>query len=254
MHFSRAAMFNTLIVALLLPVAQTRGEDPVAAPQRATMLAGFEKTAAESSASIARDPERVALYSQRGDAHLFLGHFAEAVADFEKMIALDPAQDAAHWRLGIAYYFAREFRKSAQQFEKYHRYDGRDRENGIWKFLADTKLHGLEKARGEMLVYKAFDREPFPALYEMFAGRKRGSDVFPELESKQLKGDRLVQFFAKYYVGLNEELLGHVDTALKNVREAVQLFSHSDLRGGPGYMWQVARLHYEQLAKSAKTE
>lgn len=220
------------------------------AAARGTMIAGFERTLAQTSAALAKTPDSVQLYSERGDSHLFLGHFKEAVADFEKMIALDPGKDASHWRLGIAYYFSAEFAKSARQFAKYHAYDGRDRENGIWKFLAQAKIDGIEKALREMLPYARFDREPFPILYEMFAGNKTGEEVLADTERKGLKGNTLVQFFAHYYVGLNEELLGRRESAQTHLREAVRLFSEPDISGGPGYMWQVARLHYEALVNS----
>ena len=241
------------IAALLLATSAACADEstPLPAQQRKAMLTGFEKTVAECTAELAENPTRVSLYSQRGDAHLFLGRFAEAVTDFERMIALDPSQDAGHWRLGIAYYFANRFRESARQFEKYHTYDGRDRENGIWKCLADAKLHGIEKARSQMLEYSRFDREPFPALYEMFAGRKTADELFAELEAKKLGNDLLVQFFAHYYVGVNEDLLGRSDSAQEHLTKAVKLFADRNLPGGPGYMWQVATLHHESIAKRA---
>ncbi|MHA3771285.1 tetratricopeptide repeat protein [Verrucomicrobiota bacterium sgz303538] len=188
--------------------------------------------------------------SRRGDLQLFLNHPREAVSAFEKMIAIDPQQDAPHWRLGIAYYFAGEFAKSAKQFEKYHAYDGRDRENGVWKFLAQARVDGVEKARHEMLAYKDFDREPFPSLYEMFAGKRSGDDVLAEIERKQLTSDSRVMFFAHYYVGLNEELLEKRESALEHLRKAVALFTPETAgSGGPGYMWQVARVHLARMSK-----
>lgn len=187
--------------------------------------------------------------SRSGDRRLFSGDFKGAVADFERMIALDPAEDAPHWRLGIAYHFAGDFAKSARQFEKYHAHDGRDRENGIWKFLADVKVVGIEKARTQMLPYTRFDREPFPALYEIFAGRKTTDEVFAEIAEKKLGENGAVMFFAHYYGGLNEALLGHPDRARELLAKAVASPWGQSAEGGPAYMWQAARLHYEALAK-----
>ena len=218
--------------------------DPIPAEQRAAMKAQFERELASCDAGLVKDPKTVALYSERGNAHLFLGQPREAVSDFEKMIALDASQDAQNWRLGIAYYLAGDYAKSARQFEKYHAYDGHDRENGIWKFLAQAKADGLEKARGEMLKYEQFDREPFPALYEMFAGKKTVDDVLAEIEKKELGGDERVLFYARYYGALDEELLGHHDKALTLLRQAV---ASPKARQLGGYMWQVARLQWEQL-------
>ncbi|MEO7412129.1 MAG: hypothetical protein ABIZ81_02135 [Opitutaceae bacterium] len=231
----------------LLASATFAADPPIAVAERAQMLAEFTAQLAPLDQAIADGAPGVALYSRRGDRHLFLGQFAKAVADFEKMIALDPTQDAPHWRLGIAYYFTGQFGKSAKQFEKYHAYDGGDRENGIWKFFGDAKVDGLEPARRAMLVYTRFDREPFPALYEMFAGKKTTDALFADLKARKLDDDPKVRFFANYYGGLNEEFLGRRERALTLLHEAVA----SPWRltaGGPAYMWQVARLHYEMLA------
>ena len=217
------------------------------------MLAEFREQVVRLNGAIAQEPSQVALYSRRGDCHLFLSQFAAAVADFEKMIELDPRQDAPHWRLGIAYHFTGAMAKSARQFEKYHDYDGRDRENGIWKFLADAKLVGLDAARRAMLVYTRFDREPFPALYEMFAGAKTTAVLFEDLKSRKLTEDPRVMFFAHYYAGLNEDLLGRRAQALEYLREAVANPWGQTSEGGPAYMWQVARLHYETLSRETPT-
>ena len=226
-------------------------EEPLGADERARMIAQWKEQVAAGDAALAKEPGAVGEYSARGDAHLFLGEFREAVADFEKMIALDAAQDAPHWRLGIAYFFAGDFAKSARQFEKYHASDGRDRENGIWKFLAQAKADGGEQARAEMLVYTRFDREPFPSLYEMFAGKKTPDEVFAEIGKKGLADNEGVLFFANYYCGLGEELLGHRARALGLLRKAVASPLGRGAPGGPGYMWQVARLHYERLRAAA---
>ena len=69
---------------------------------REPMLAKFADDLKELDTALATSPDAVPLLSQRGDRHLFLGHFPQAVADYERMIAIDPAQDAPHWRLGIA--------------------------------------------------------------------------------------------------------------------------------------------------------
>ena len=237
-----------LLFALLIPVIALAAEPPIPVDERAPMLAGFTAQIAKLDDAIKAAPDSVQLYSQRGDAHLFLGHFAESVADFEKMIALDPKQDAPHWRLGIAYYFTGAFAKSAKQFVKYQDYETGDRENGIWKFLADVKVLGLEPARREMLSYTRFDREPFPTLYEMFAGKKTKDELFADVKTKDLAGNETVMFFANYYAGLHEEILGHREKALELLHQAVAGGWKS--RGGsePSYMWQVARLHYESLA------
>jgi lipoprotein NlpI len=223
-------------------------EPPIPAAERANMLKEFSRQVHLLSEAIAQSPEEVALYSRRGDRYLFLGRFTAAEADFEKMIALDPTQDAPHWRLGIAYYFSGRFAKSAKQFEKYHAHDSSDRENGVWKFLADVKVLGLEPARRAMLVYTRFDREPFPALYAMFGGTTTSDDLFAGIRDRKHYTDLRIMFFARYYAGLNEELHGHREKALALLHEAVANPWGRNAENGPAYMWQVARLHYETLS------
>ena len=240
---------RNLFLALLGAMAGTlfAAEPPFPAPERAAMLAQFAADVSTLDKAIEENPRDPANFSRRGDRFLFLGNFAAAVADFERMIALDPAQDAPHWRLGIAYHFAHQFAKSSRQFEKYHAYDGVDRENGIWKFLADVKVIGLEPARRAMLVYHRFDREPFPSLYEMFAGRRTTMEFFADLKTRGIADQPRVMFFAHYYAGLHEDLAGRRDSAINLLREAVANSWGRTADGGPAYMWQVARLHYEVM-------
>ncbi len=232
---------------LLLARIAFAADAPIPADLRAKMIASFEATRTEATEALAKEPASTEWLTRRGDARLFLGDAKGAVADFEKEIALDPSHDAAHWRLGIAYLFAGEPAKSAKQFEKYHAYDDRDRENGVWQFFGNARVVGLEKARTQMLGYTKFDREPFPAIYDMLAGKKTGAEVLAEMEKKSLGENAAVMFFAHYYIGLNEELLGHKDAARDHLAKAVSLAMKSNARGGPGYMGQVARLHYEAL-------
>jgi len=236
------------------PAGRERAPEPLPAEERARLLAGFATDLKKWDAAIAADPSGVEAYSRRGDCQLFLGRFPEAVADFEKMIALDPAQDAPHWRLGIAYYFAGQFAKSAKQFEKYHSYDGGDRENGVWRFLAQARSDGIEKARGEMLVYAHFDREPFPSLYEMFAGKMTPDEVLAEMKRKGLESDENALFFGRYYAGLDEELLGRHGRALELLSQAVAGPVKGATAAGLPYMWQVARVHFDALRAEKMTK
>lgn len=237
-----------LPIALLLSAASLlMAAPPIDDDERTEMLAAFEQRKRAADAELEKSPKDIEWLTRRGDALLFLGDAKGAVADFEKEIEIDPSHDAPHWRLGIAYYFAGQYAKSAKQFEKYHAHDGRDRENGVWKFFAQARVDGVEKARKEMLEYTRFDREPFPAIYDMLAGKKTDKEVLAELEKKGLTDNALVMFFAHYYIGLNDELLGHKELARENLAKAVKLAMKAGAGGGPGYMGQVARLHYEAL-------
>ena len=247
MTLRSAPLLRSLFAALVLTHVAFAADAPIPPEMRAELIASLEKTRTEADAALAKDPSSLKWLTWRGDTRLFLGDAKGAVADFEKEIALDPSHDAPHWRLGIAYLFAGDHAKSAKQFEKYHAYDGHDRENGVWHFLGNARVVGIEKARTTMIEYTKFDREPFPAIYEMLAGKKSGADVLAEMEKKSLGANATVMFFAHYYVGLNEDLLGHKDTAREHLAKAVALWTKSGASGGPGYMGQVARLHYEQL-------
>ncbi|MEI6712313.1 MAG: hypothetical protein WCO60_01075 [Verrucomicrobiota bacterium] len=234
-----------LTIPVLLTIAFTLYPVPgLFAQVPADEIAALKARETALSESLKATPSSVQTLSNRGDIRQFMGQFADAVSDFERMIALDPTQDAPHWRLGIAYYFAGSYQKAARQFEKYHAFDGRDRENGVWKFMSQAKGEGLEAARKEMLSYERFDREPFPALYDMFAGKITPEEVIKHITSNHLEEQKQVVFFAKYYVGVYLTLTGQTAKGLAYINESVALFTPATAgQGGPGYMWQVARLH-----------
>jgi lipoprotein NlpI len=246
------ARFLPLLGALALAfTVASAAEPPLSTTERETLLAPYRTQLVTLTRAIAETPLAPSLYSRRGDRHLFLGDFPAAVADFEQMITLDPALDAPHWRLGIAYYFTGQFAASSRQFEKYHTHENRDRENGLWKFLADIRLVGLEHDRAAMLPYTRFDREPFPSLYTLYAGRLTTAEFFADLATRRLTSDPAVMFFAHYYAGLHESLLGRRPEALAFLRSAVASPWGRTAEGGPAYMWQVARLHFETLSRVA---
>jgi lipoprotein NlpI len=234
-----------LAIAFLVVTATiSRAIEPLWPDWRMPLIFKMTNELKEADAVVAREPNSVQAYSRRGDLYLFLARFPEAIADFEKMIALDPSEDAPHWRLGIAYYYQGEYAKAARQFEKYDTYDGhKDRENGIWRFLAQVHTDGLEKARAEMLVYTEFDREPFPALYEMFAGRRTPDDLVAEIEQKGFAHHEQVGFFGFFYAGMDEVVLGHRARAMELLKRAVDLMPSFNTV----YMWNVARLEWERL-------
>jgi lipoprotein NlpI len=102
-----------------------------------------------------------------------------------------------------------------------------------------------------MLAYHRFDREPFPSLYEMFAGRKTTVEFLADLEQRGLAANPRVMFFAHYYAGINELIANRPESALPLLRNAVANSWGRTAEGGPAYMWQVARVHYE-LINAAK--
>jgi lipoprotein NlpI len=235
-------------------------EPPMAESERSAMLKEYSEMAAALNERIKSAPESIGLYSQRGDCYMFLGEFEKCEADYEKMIALDPQLFAPHWRLGIAYYYTGKFEKSAKQFEAYHGYNDRDRENGIWEYMARAHVTGLKAARATMLKYELFDREPFPQMYAMFEGKDStgGDGILKEINEANEISDTERQrrlFFAQLYVGIYKELTGDTEAALDLLRAAAASKWGQTASGGPTYMWQVARLHFEQLvARVAREE
>ena len=206
------------------------------------MVAKFERDLKELDAAIQKGPATVQLYSRRGDLHFFLADFDKAVADYRKMIELDPKQEENHWRLGLAYYLAGDFPKSAEQFEKGFKFDDVDRENGLWHFLARAGIDGVGSAQLQMLRYSKPDREPFTALYDLYAGVIKTDEFFRGLQQRGLMTNQQVMFYARLYTGIFEDLNGRRDQAKKFLGMAANSEWGRKATGGPGYMWQIARI------------
>ena len=200
---------------------------------------------------IKETPKQLALYSQRGDLRFFLGQFAAAVEDYDRMVELDPDQEGSHWRRGIAEFYAGQYDRAAHQFEIYHSFDNVDRENGIWRYLSQVKSIGRDKARQGLLKYQKDDREPFPDVYRMFSGDRTGEQVLDAIRKADISDEERQKrlFYAELYVGLNEFVEGRTATAREHLQAARRNPWGRTARGGPGYMWQVARLHADLLAK-----
>jgi lipoprotein NlpI len=229
---------------------------PTFAADDAAMMAGFKKDLAAIDAELAKGKPTVSLYSRRGDANLFLSNFDEAVKDYKKMVELDPAQDGPHWRLGIALYFAGDAENSAKQFEKYYAQDvtGTDRETGIWHMIARAGIDGVGSARLQMLRYTRPDREPFNGLYDLFGDVWTTEEFFRDLSRRGLTTDKQVMFYAQLYAGINEDLNGRRDAAIRFIRMAASSEWGRKATSGPGYMWQVSRVLLKALEDAQKEE
>ncbi len=214
----------------------------------------WKETAARLTKAIEAAPTTLELYSQRGDVRFFLGEFSAAVADYDKMVELDAAQDAGHWRRGIALFYAGEYEKAAGQFERYHSFDNVDRENGIWRYLCQRKAFGVEKAREGLLKYEKDDREPFGDVYRLFQGSLTAEELLDKIHQAKLSETERQKrlFYAELYVGLNEAVEGRAASARTHLTAASQSNWGEKSGYGPNYMWQVARLHAELLAKPAE--
>lgn len=205
---------------------------------------------------ITKSPNRVELYSRRGDERFFRRDFAEAVADYEHMLKLQPDLESRHWRLGLAWYYAGKYAEGARQFEKYYETDDVDRENGLWRFLCQSRQLGLDAARKKMLKYDKPDRGGLGDVYRMYAGELNADQILKDLEARNegpnQKNQRL--FYAELYIGLFESVQNKHASAAKHLEVAVRNPWPKQSGGGPEYMWQVARLHciLEQQAANKK--
>lgn len=204
------------------------------------------------------DAPTTAAHSQRGDAYFFLGEFDRALADYEKMVDLNADSGASHWRRGIARFYAKQFPAAAKQFEEYHSFDNVDRENGIWRYLSQRRAFGLEKAREGLLKYEKTDREPFPAVYQLFAGKLTPKAIEQQIADAKIDAEERSkrEFYAHLYIGLNHAVEGRDAEAIKHLRKSTANTWGPKAGYGPHYMWQVGRLHYELLLakhRSAET-
>ncbi|MBI1348959.1 hypothetical protein GC163_22025 [bacterium] len=211
---------------------------------------------ADTSKQLATQPQSLRLYSQRGDGYFFLGKFSEAVRDYDKMVELNPEEDAGHWRRGIAYFYAGRYPDAAGQFERYHSFDNVDRENGIWRYLSQHKAYGREKAREGLLKYEKDDREPFPAVYELFAGRITPAAILKGIADAEISAEEREKrlFYAHLYIGLNEAVEDRPETAKQHLEKAVANTWGPKAGYGPHYMWQVGRLHLNLLNGTLKSD
>ena len=219
------------------------------------LLKSAELDRERCTAELKLKPDNVDLYSRRGDANFILGDFAAAVVDYDRMAELDPALDESHWRRGIAYFYAGRFPDAAGQFERYHSFDDVDRENGIWRYLSQVKSLGRDKAREGLLKYKKDDREPFPAVYQLFAGQTTPDAILQGIQRAELSAEQRQQrlFYAELYIGLNEAVEDRPESALAHLRIAAANHWAARAGYGPRYMWHVARLHATQLQAASAT-
>ena len=253
-------LHRSTIFGLLVTVTWTSGlqaEPPIPAEKLAALQSSWKKTIESTSMAIEKSPDDVNLYSRRGDALFFSGKFTQAVDDYSAMVRISPEVDASHWRRGIAYFYAGKYEDAAAQFERYHSFDNIDRENGIWRYLSQVKAVGREKARAGLLKYAKDDREPFPAVYELFAGRITPEQILKGITEAKISDEQRESrlFYAHLYIGLNEFIEGREKSAQEHLDKAVRNTWAPTAGYGPHYMWQVARVHEELLrTKASKAE
>ena len=252
LNLLRYSVIFSLVAATA--IRATAADHPLSAEQRTKMTSSFDKTIAEFSKLIENDPKNVGHYSRRGDAYFFRAEFKKAVADYEKMVELNSNIETSHWRRGIAYFYAGQFKQAAHQFEIYNTFDDVDRENGIWRFFSQSKAYGAKKARQGLLKYKKDDREPFPAVYQLFALKIKPDEILKQIDSAKIGDDEREKrlFYAHLYIGLNHAVDGKAKLAEKHLAKSVANKWGPRAGFGPSYMWHVGRLHYDVLTAKPK--
>jgi lipoprotein NlpI len=191
-------------------------------------------------------------HSRMGDAQFFRGDFAGAFESYQRMVELDPGTDAGHWRKGIAAYYAGRYADGAAQFSQYHRFDNVDRENGIWKFLCEAKETDVATARKQLLKYDKADRPPLGEVYRLFTGEvepRQLEDEFRDRAAAKSPAEQLPFFYVDLYLGLYADAENRKDDALRYLASAVKNPGPQAAGYGPRYMWHVARVHFDLLAR-----
>lgn len=243
-----AVTVHLILAACAMSDCHAQSVDSLLAKAKTAIAAGrHEDAVAELTRAIELDPKAADAYDLRGSEQFKLGHIDESIADFDKFLALRPDQTAGHWRRGISYYYAGRFKEGQKQFEGYQSVDASDVENVVWRFLCMARAGGIEKARRELLKIGDDRRVPMRQIYELFAGRMKPEDVLAAAKAGDPKPEPLNErlMYAHLYVGLYHEAAGNKTKAKEHITTAAQKHKIGH------YMWDVARVHAERLAKAS---
>jgi lipoprotein NlpI len=218
-----------------------RGSAREALDQHREAVADFTKT-------IELEPRAADAYNHRGSEYFKLGAIKLSIADFDKFIELKPDEKAGHWKRGISYYYAGRFDDGRQQFEGYQTVDSNDVENAVWRYLCMARAVGVEKARAAMLKIGDDKRVPMMQVYALYGGKVKPEDVLAAVTEGKPGAAELNQrlFYAHLYLGLYYETVGDKKLALSHLNQAANNHKIGH------YMWDVARVHRDLLAKEMK--
>jgi lipoprotein NlpI len=113
-----------------------------------------------------------------------------------------------------------------------------------------TRVVGIKKARKDMLKIGDDKRVPMRQVYDLYKGDLKPADVFAATKKGEPTPEQLSQrlFYAHLYVGIYQELLGDKKSAFEHLTKATE-----EHRIGH-YMWDVARVHRDLLAKEPKNQ
>ena len=189
---------------------------------------------------LALDKTLAEVYQRRGVLHFKDGNIKASIADFDAYIEREPKAKISHWQRGISYYYAGQFDDGRKQFEGYQDYDSNDVENAVWRFMCMARKDGIEKARKAILKIGDDRRVPMRQVYDLYKGDLKVEDVM-----KAAKANNEL-FYAHLYVGIYYDLLNDKKKAFEHLNEATENYRIGH------YMWDVARVHRDLLAKELK--
>jgi lipoprotein NlpI len=204
----------------------------------------FKDAAGDLTKALELDPNDARVYHLRGCVQFKAGRISESIADFDRYIELVPKAKVSHWQRGISYYYAGRWDDGIAQFEGYQTFDSNDVENAVWRFMCMAKKDGIAKAQAAMLKIGPDKRVPMREVYELYLGQKKPEEVFAAARAGKPDGELLNRqlFYAHLYVGIWHDLNGDKRKALAELRAAAD-------RPIGHYMWDVARVHRDMLAK-----
>jgi lipoprotein NlpI len=205
----------------------------------------FKQAVSDFNKVLELDPKNPRIYHLRGCAEFKAGRIAASIADFDKYIELVPAAKVSHWQRGISYYYAGRYDDGIAQFEGYQTYDSNDVENAVWRFMCMAKKVGVPKAQAAMLKIGPDKRVPMRQVYDLYVGAKKPQDVLDAARAGKPAAELLNRqlFYAHLYLGIWHDLKGDKRQALDHLRTA------ADQHRIDHYMWDVARVHRDLLAK-----
>lgn len=236
--------------AVLMAMSDSRADEKVELLQQARQAMQAEKSEQVVellSQYLKLSPDDSGAWYQRGVHHFRILKFQESVSDFDRYVELNPSAERKLWERGISHYYAGMFREGAEQFALYQTYHDNDVENSVWRFLCMSKREGIEPARKEMLPIKNDPRIPLMEVYAMFRGESTPEKVL-EVARAGNPADEILQgqlFYAQLYLAIYYDAMGD---ATKAEQYALQAWKdHEQTQNISRYMWQVARVHAEDL-------
>lgn len=195
-------------------------------------------------------PDAAGVYQRRGTEQFKLGKITESIADFDKFISLAPGQEPHHWQRGISYYYAGRFEDGRKQFESHQNVNQNDVENAVWHFLCVARKEGVAKARESLIKIENDRRIPMMQIYALYAGKGTVDDVMQAARAGTPGPGELNYrlFYANLYLGLYYEANGNERMAKDHLTKAARDYQLDH------YMWDVAKVHADRLAKPSKAE